>query len=79
MTAEQCIQIADHALANSHNYQAVEWGETALQKIQEEDDTTATMETAVKSLESFKNLVRKFPCDGSYQKRQILRVKHFFV
>ena len=57
MTAEECIQIADHALANSHNYQAVEWGETAVKKVQQEGDTTATVEIAVKFLESFKNVV----------------------
>ena len=57
LTAEQCIQIGDHALASQFYYQAVEWMETAMHKITHEADASATLEIAKKGLGTVKNLV----------------------
>ena len=57
LTAEQCIQIGDLALASQFYYQAVEWMETAIHKITFEGDASATLETAKKGLETVKNMV----------------------
>ena len=57
LTAEECIQIGDHALASRFYYQAVDWLETAVQKITYEGDVSTTLENAKDLLETAKNMV----------------------
>ena len=64
LTAEQCIQIGDHALASGLFYQAVEWMETAVQMITYAGDVSATLKNAKKGLETVKNLVCTSKCES---------------
>ena len=63
LTAKQCIEIGRHAIVKNYYYQAVNWMETARDKVTSENDVTASLTDAVEQLETAKIVV----CHLSFQ------------
>ena len=57
MSAKQCIEIGSQAIYREFYYQAVNWMETALAKIQLQNDTSASMTEAESEFERAKKVV----------------------
>ena len=57
LSAIQCIDFGNQAMRSDYHYQAVEWMETAVQKVKFERDTSTTLEKAAAGLETAKNMV----------------------
>ena len=62
LSAKQCIEIGQEALHRSHYYLAIEWMETALNKVNSSADNTADLDEAVVELHHAKRRVSQ----GSY-------------
>ena len=58
LTAQQCIEIRRQAIVDDYYYQAIDWMETAINKIRLQNDTTASLVEAETQLETAKKVVR---------------------
>ena len=74
LSAKQCIDIGHQAITEKRYYQSVRWMETALTRVQDHNDSTASLNEVETQIEWTKKLVSLCKSHLSYHFSQVMSV-----